>query len=219
MAKPKIVLLVDIVSPFAYMAFYALQNLPVFKQCEIKYVPIFLGGVMKACGNTAPINIKNKDKWIETERLRWARLFDIPMAKSMPEGFPPLTINVQRALTALSLSNPEALPDAISAFYKAFWQETKPIQRNETILAALIPVIGEKDANNVIEMIGQKEVKDLLIKRSEEAVTTGTFGLPWFIATNKDGKTESFWGFDHLGQVTDYLGLERPSSGGWKAML
>jgi 2-hydroxychromene-2-carboxylate isomerase len=37
-----------------------LQNDPVFKKCEITYVPIFLGGVMKACGNTAPINIKSR---------------------------------------------------------------------------------------------------------------------------------------------------------------
>ena len=37
-----------------------LQNDPVFKNCEITYVPIFLGGVMKACGNTAPINIKSR---------------------------------------------------------------------------------------------------------------------------------------------------------------
>ena len=38
----------------------ALQNSPSFKQCDIKYVPIFLGGLMKTCGNTAPIAIKSK---------------------------------------------------------------------------------------------------------------------------------------------------------------
>ena len=44
------------------------------------------------------------------------------------------------------------------------------------------------------------------------------------IATDKEGKTECFWGFDHLGQVAAHLGLERPKGGsgeegGWKAML
>jgi hypothetical protein len=39
-------------------------------------------------------------------------------------------------------------------------------------------------------------------------------------ATNADGKTESFWGFDHLGQVVEYLGLQRPDENrGWRAML
>jgi hypothetical protein len=39
------------------------------------------------------------------------------------------------------------------------------------------------------------------------------------VCTNTDGKTEGFWGVDHLGQVADFLGLERPQMGGWKAML
>jgi hypothetical protein len=38
----------------------SLQNDPVFKKCEITYIPIFLGGVMKACGNTPPINIRSR---------------------------------------------------------------------------------------------------------------------------------------------------------------
>lgn len=55
----------------------------------------------------------------------------------------------------------------------------------------------------------------------------GAFGLPWFVgesylaslypqarltvvtATNTQGQTEGFWGFDHLGQVIEHLGLER----------
>lgn len=39
-------------------------------------------------------------------------------------------------------------------------------------------------------------------------------------ATNGDGKKEAFWGFDHLGQLTHFLGLEKPQPvGGWQAML
>ena len=36
------------------------QNSPVFKECEINYVPVFLGGVMKATGNRAPMEIKSQ---------------------------------------------------------------------------------------------------------------------------------------------------------------
>lgn len=80
MATPKLKLYVDVVSPFAYLAYWILrvclyppayylwkgqiadssfQNDPVFSKCEITYVPMFLGGVMKACGNIAPIKIKS----------------------------------------------------------------------------------------------------------------------------------------------------------------
>jgi len=39
------------------------------------------------------------------------------------------------------------------------------------------------------------------------------------LATNSKGETEGYWGFDHIGQMVDFMGLERPTSGGWKAML
>ena len=44
------------------------------------------------------------------------------------------------------------------------------------------------------------------------------------IATNAEGKKESYWGFDHLGQVLDHLGLQGDEAGtsrdrGWRAML
>lgn len=59
MAKPKLILYVDVVSPFAYLAFHVLNTSPVFKGCDVTYVPVFLGGIMKGTGNTPPIQIKS----------------------------------------------------------------------------------------------------------------------------------------------------------------
>jgi len=73
-------------------------------------------------------------------------------------------------------------------------------------------------ALTVLEMAG-KEGKELLGKNTDRALADGAFGLPWFVATDREGKTETFWGVDHLGQVTAHLGLEKPNMGGWKAML
>jgi 2-hydroxychromene-2-carboxylate isomerase len=36
-----------------------LQHDPVFSKCQISYLPISLGGLMKACGNAAPMTIKS----------------------------------------------------------------------------------------------------------------------------------------------------------------
>ena len=42
-------------------------------------------------------------------------------------------------------------------------------------------------------------------------------------AENVKGEKECFWGFDHLGQVLQHLGLDRPMVGKegekWKAMM
>jgi len=221
MAKPKITLFVDSVSPFAYMALYALRNFPVFQQCDITYVPIFLGGLMKACNNTAPLNITNKDKWINLERQRWARLFSIPMADDTPDGFPPNTVNVQRALTALHMEQPDKVAPTLEALYHAFWVERQPMPKPEVAIPCFAKGMGcsESDAKALFEKGSKPDVKALLVKNTDVAFSTGAFGLPWFVATNSKGEEEGFWGFDHLGQVVEHLGLSRPSSGGWKAML
>ena len=69
-------------------------------------------GIVVACGNTPPIKIKSKSGYLVRysnvpakisidkgeyffhERLRYARLFKVPMAEEMPPGFPALSLSV-----------------------------------------------------------------------------------------------------------------------------
>ena len=63
------------------------------------------------------------------------------------------------------------------------------------------------------------EAKAKLQANTDLAFKEGAFGLPWFVATNKEGVTEKYWGFDHLGMVVDHLGLDRGQATELKAML
>lgn len=67
--------------------------------------------------------------------------------------------------------------------------------------------------------IGDPEVKKMLGTNSDQAMADGAFGLPWFVAENAQGEKESYWGVDHMGQVVDFLGLNRGSEPGLRAML
>jgi 2-hydroxychromene-2-carboxylate isomerase len=63
-----------------------------------------------------------------------------------------------------------------------------------------------------------------LFANTKAALAEGAFGLPWFVARNNQGNSQSFWGFDHLAQVMDHLGLEvtdsiRALEHGWRSML
>ena len=40
------------------------QNSKAFKQVEVQYVPILLGGLMKVCGNTPPLKIKSMSSFV-----------------------------------------------------------------------------------------------------------------------------------------------------------
>lgn len=62
--------------------------------------------------------------------------------------------------------------------------------------------------------------KKQLIENTDRAFAEGAFGLPWMVCENSEGKKEGFWGVDHLGQVVEFLGLDRTKGGkGWKAVL
>ncbi|GAB7337602.1 hypothetical protein MBLNU457_g2905t1 [Dothideomycetes sp. NU457] len=234
MARPKLTLFVDTVSPFAYFAFYMTKTSPIFKDCDVTYIPIFLGGVMKACGNTPPIQIKSppslpllrthqltaipdKAEWINLERQRWAKYCAIPCVENTPAGFPPSTLHVQRALCAVQLLHPDKLNTAIHECYNKFWVEGQAIQDPKNFGAALAKALGEDGAKEVMGKMGSAEVKGRLQENTDLAIREGAFGLPWFVATNAQGKTERFWGFDHLGQVIEHLGLQR--GGELRAML
>ncbi|KAF1953979.1 HCCA isomerase/glutathione S-transferase kappa [Byssothecium circinans] len=220
MPKPKITLYLDVVSPFAYIGFHILQNAPAFKNCDATYVPIFLGGLMHACGNTPPVNIKNKDKWINKERLRWAKYFNVPISSTSPPNFPINTLHLQRVLAALSISHPQSLESALSLFWQNFWVHWNEPTKPENLLAMVSTIFGsEEEAKKVLERSKGEEAKKLLTANTEKAFAEGAFGLPWFVATNSKGETEGYWGIDHMGQLCDFLGLERPGGKGWKALL
>ncbi|KAL4950708.1 thioredoxin-like protein [Aspergillus filifer] len=220
MANPKITLYYDIVSPFAYIAFNVLRKSPTFSKCDLTFVPIFLGGLMQACGNTPPIRIKNKDKWINLERLRWARYFSVPISEDSPEGFPQNTLAVQRALTVLSQQNPDKLLPATEAVWKEFWvnangKATQP----EGFVPIFEKVLGTSETKAVLEAANDPEIKGRLSANTQQAFDAGAFGLPWFECTNTKGEKEGFWGIDHLGQVVDFLGLDSIQDRGFRAVL
>ncbi|ATZ56584.1 hypothetical protein BCIN_13g04210 [Botrytis cinerea B05.10] len=223
-ARPKITLYVDTVSPFAYEAYWILRHDPAFSKCDVEYVPVFLGGIMKDVGNTPPINVKNKDKWIDRERLHWASLFNIPMSSTTPIGFPHMTLRVQRALCVLPFLFPEenraqdVLCHCLDRFYELYWVEGKNITAPGFLEDVLKHVVGEEKMELVVKEIAGKG-KEAVMGNNERAVREGAFGLPWMVCTNPAGETKGFWGVDHLAQVVDFLGLERTKNRAWKAFL
>ncbi|CAG8090075.1 unnamed protein product [Penicillium salamii] len=216
----RITFYVDIVSPFAYIAFHVLRNSPAFAKCEISYVPIFLGGLMQACGNNPPINIKNKKNYLGQQRVRWAKYFSVPIIEGFPKGFPIRTLYVQRALCAISQRNPAQLADVIGALFHAFWAEgNTTVGEPEGFTPLLEGILGKEETQQVLVAMNNPEIKALLISNTDRSFNSGAFGLPWFECTNSRGETEGFWGVDHIGQVADFLGLDRSLDKGFRAAL
>jgi 2-hydroxychromene-2-carboxylate isomerase len=84
------------------------------------------------------------------ERRRWTRLFSVPMAETLPKGFPPLTLSIMRTLCALTIldSDQEKLCTAVDALYKAFWVDLKPTYEPEVMVQVLTQALGEEETRN-----------------------------------------------------------------------
>lgn len=192
---------------------------------------------MQACGNTPPIKVKSidivgsallqsteirsdKDKYIGSDRDRLAKLFNIPIIETAPEPFPPNTLPVQRALCIVESQHPDKLKAAFEALYQTFWIEGKPIGEPEVVAKSLASVFGEERAKDIVATTSKPEVKQHLNANTEKALNAGAFGVPYFVATDSEGKEDVFFGFDRLSMVADFLGLSKgKGESGFRALL
>lgn len=86
----------------------------------------------------------DKDIYINKERKRWAKYFGVPIIENVPEGFPPMTLAVQRALCAVSQLFPDKLPETLEALFNTFWIEGNiNIGKSEVFDPILERVLGK----------------------------------------------------------------------------
>ena len=137
----------------------------------------------------------DKDKWIENERRRLSKHFNVPMMQEAPPGFPTSTLPVQRALVALSLSHPQKVESAVGLFWDNYWVHWNDPNQPENMQAILRAVLGgDEEAKGMIERTKTDEVKKALSANTSKAFEDGAFGLPWFV-----GKCSFPCGFEWLG--------------------
>jgi 2-hydroxychromene-2-carboxylate isomerase len=93
----------------------------------------------------------DKSEWIGLERIRWAEHFNIPMKRKMPGGFPPLTLSIMRALSALTnlhekKKGQEKLCACLDEIWREWWVEHRPVHEKPVLEEILINVLGKQEA-------------------------------------------------------------------------
>lgn len=163
----------DVGSPTAYLAHKRLQQLRAQYGLELRYMPMLLGGVFKASGNTSPIAIPAKGKYmLEQDLPRFAARYGVPLIFN--PHFPINTLNLMRAaIAAQQLGCGEAY---LNCVFDAIWVE----QKNMGDAAVVERVLADAglDAGALIARSQDPEVKALLLANTEAAVARGVFGAP-----------------------------------------
>lgn len=86
--------------------------------------------------------------------MRWAKFFSVPIADEIPDGFPVMTLGVQRALCALSQKAPAKLPTAMEALFRSLWVDRNSnIGKPEGFTPVLEGAIGKEITQEVLQAV------------------------------------------------------------------
>ena len=178
----------DFGSPTAYLAYKRLLQLSDEYGLAVEYKPMLLGGIFKATGNTSPVAIPAKGAYMMQHDLpRFAKRYGVPL--NFNPHFPINTLNLMRG--AIAAQRLECLDAYLAAMYDAVWVDGKNMGEGEVIAAALDE--AGLDAQAIMALSQDPEVKAELISNTEAAVERGLFGAPTLFM---DG--EMYFGQDRL---------------------
>ena len=185
----------DFGSPTAYLAHKRLQQLSARYDFTVNYKAILLGGVFKATGNTTPVAIPAKGKYmLEHDLPRFAKRYGVPL--NFNPHFPLNTLGLMRG--AIAASRLDCLARYVDVVYDAVWVAGENMSEPEVVARVL--AAGDLDAVALMTLSQDPEVKAELISSTEEAVERGAFGAPTLYL---DG--EMYFGQDRIDFIEEAL--------------
>src|ERR1700730_675452 len=192
----------DFGSPNAYLAELALPGIEQRTGVKFQYVPVLLGGVYKATDNMSPADslrgIKNKPEYQKLETERFMRRHGITKYTLNP-FFPVNTLMLMRGAVAARFEG--VFEPYFRAAYHHMWEEPKKMDDLEVFRSAFIA--SGIDIEKLMARAQQDDVKQKLIKDTNDAVARGAFGSPTFFVGS-----EMFFGKDQLRDVEESIALQ-----------
>ena len=193
----------DFGSPNAYLSHLVIPAIEARTGVKLSYVPILLGGVFKATHNVSPAvslkGIQNKPEYYTLETKRFLKKHAITAYKMNPH-FPVNTLQLMRG--AVFAQTQDYFAQYVEAVYQHMWAEPKKMDEADVISAALIA--SGLPAEAILAGMQQPEIKQQLIKNTEDSVTRGVFGSPSFFVGD-----ELFFGKDKLVEVEEEIQARR----------
>jgi 2-hydroxychromene-2-carboxylate isomerase len=186
----------DVGSPAAYLAWTQMPGLARETGATVQYKPFLLGGVFQATGNRSPMEVAAKSRWMTEDLARFARRYGVPFAHN--PHFPINTLTLMRGAVGLQMHQPERLLPYGDAVYRAIWVEGRNMN-DPSVVGAVLQQAGF-DAQQLLALTQQQQVKDGLKSVTQQAVERGVFGAPTFFVGH-----QMFWGQDRIDFVREAL--------------
>jgi 2-hydroxychromene-2-carboxylate isomerase len=189
----------DFGSPNAYLAHLVVPEVERRTGVNFEYVPVLLGGVFKMTNNRSPAEsmagVKNRLEYEQLERQRFIHRYGITQFTWNPY-FPVNTLLIMRGAVAAQFAG--VFARYVAEVFKGVWTEQKKMDDPEVVRDVLKQ--SSFDADSLLARTQDAEVKDRLLKNTQESVVRGTFGSPTFFVGS-----EIFFGKDRLRDVEEEI--------------
>ena len=186
----------DVGSPTAYLAWTQLPALCRAENAALVFRPMLLGGVFQATGNSSPVTVPAKGRYMNVDIARHAQRYGVPM--TINPHFPINTLTLMRAAAGIQLRAPERFDAYLRAVFDAMW--VRPLDLNQPAEVAKAWHAGGFDPASTLALASEAEVKNTLRATTEEAVARGVFGAPTMFVG-----AQMFFGQDRLDFVREAL--------------
>lgn len=176
----------DLASPYSYLASTQVEAVAARTHAVVDWRPVFVHGLMKATGNSAPTSVPAKAMYLFKDLNDWASHYGLPPLL-LPEGFPVMGLTADRVAIA---TGPKLVP-FVKVMFRRIWAEQADCNLPAVLEAAITEVGLEPIA--VLERAQTAEVKNQLKANTDLAIERGAFGVPTFFVGE-----EMFVGNDRL---------------------
>jgi 2-hydroxychromene-2-carboxylate isomerase len=188
----------DVISPFSYLAFPRLAELPA--HAELEYVPVLLAALLDHFGQLGPAEIPSKRRFTYRFALWRARRLGVPMRFPPAHPFNPLA--ALRLVIAAGCDR-RAAGTVLDAIFRDGRDASDP-----EVITDLACTLGVADPQRAL---ADPAIKQRLRDNTEWARQRGVFGVPTLVVGE-----EFFGGHDAVDMALDYL--KSPQSFGDAAM-
>ena len=182
----------DVISPFAYLAFPRLAELP--PQVDLHLVPVLFAALLDRFGQRGPAEIPSKRRFTYRFVLWRARRLGLPLR--MPPAHPFNPLAALRLVVAAG-SNLRAAGTVLAAVWRDGRDLTDP--------AVIAEIAGELGVADPHTALAAPAMKQRLRDNTQWAAAQGVFGVPTLVIG-----PELFWGHDAFDMALEYLA--RPQS-------
>jgi len=182
----------DVISPFSYLAFQRLKELP--GGVELEVVPVLLAALLDHFRQRGPAEIPSKRRFTYRFVLWRARRLGLPLR--MPPAHPFNPLAALRLIVAAG-SDSRAAGTVLRAVFGEGRDVTDP-----AVIADLAAQLAVADPQAAL---ADPAIKQRLRDNTQWACSRGVFGVPTLVIGE-----ELFWGHDAVDMALDYL--EKPQA-------